>query len=117
MGLLEPSLGIGYGEADGEIGIYAVSERDLAIPFAISYRPLADDALFSVDTSTRPPRILLRNAEVQWDETGYVYTVRSDLFEQVDAEQWVSREPVEPVSVEEVRPQLYREWVEYQKED
>lgn len=38
---LEPAQGIGHGEADNEYGIYAVSERDLAVPFAITYYPRA----------------------------------------------------------------------------
>lgn len=108
---LEPAQGIGHGEADNEYGIYAVSERDLAVPFAITYYPLSPRAVFSVDTSQRPPRIVLRDTEVSWHEKGYIYTLRSETFEQTDALQWVSRVPVEPVLIEEITPELYRDWV------
>lgn len=113
MDVLKPSQGVGYGKADDRYGIYAVSEWALAIPFAIAYRPLAENATFSVDTTSLPPRILLKNTDVEWDEMGYLYMVSSNLFEQVDADQWVSKDPVVPVSVEEVRPEDYRSWIEY----
>lgn len=117
MDVLEPSQGVGYGKADDRRGIYAVSARVLAIPFAIAYRPLAENAAFSVDTRSLPPRILLKHTDVEWDEMGYLYTVSSDSFEQVDADQWVSRKPVVPVSVEEERPEDYRSWIEYTDEN
>ncbi|MFC4257546.1 hypothetical protein ACFOZ5_00720 [Marinobacter lacisalsi] len=117
MDLLKPSQGVGYGKADDRYGIYAVSERALAIPFAIAYWPLAKNAAFSVDTTTLPPHILLKHTDVEWDEMGYLYTVSSDSFEQVDTDQWVSRDPVVPVSVEEVRPEDYRSWIEYTDEN
>ncbi|GGY60731.1 hypothetical protein [Marinobacter zhanjiangensis] len=113
MDVLKPSQGVGYGKEDDRYGIYAVSEWALAIPFAIAYRPLAENATFFVDTATLPPRILLKNTDVEWDETGYLYTVRSDLFEQVDSDQWISTDLVEPVSMEEIRPEDYRSWIEY----
>ncbi len=54
---------------------------------------------------------MLRDTEVSWHEKGYIYTLRSETFEQTDALQWVSRVPVEPVLIEEITPELYRDWV------
>lgn len=114
--LLNPTQGVGYGMADNEHGVYAVSERELAIPFAISYRPLGEGAVFSVETSERPPRIVLKDTEVDWDQVGYVYKVRSETFEKIDSEQWLSRVPVKPVEAEEIRPESYRNWIVYKSE-
>ncbi|WP_431474391.1 hypothetical protein RVM24_16190 [Marinobacter sp. KM021] len=116
LDLLNPTQGVGYGMADNEHGVYAVSERELAIPFAISYRPLGEGAVFSVETSERPPRIVLKDTEVDWDQVGYVYKVRSETFEKIDSEQWLSRVPVKPVEAEEIRPESYRNWIVYKSE-
>ncbi|OZT75453.1 hypothetical protein [Vreelandella boliviensis] len=116
LDLLKPTQGVGYGMADNEHGVYAVSERDLAIPFAISFRPLDDGAIFSVETSKRPPRIVLKNTDVDWGRVGYVYKVCSETFEQIDPEQWLSKVPVEPVETEEIKPESYRDWIVYKSE-
>jgi len=116
LDLLKPTQGVGYGMADNERGVYAVSERELAIPFAISYLPLGDGATFSVVTSKRPPRIVLKDTDVDWGQLGYVYKVRSETFEQIDSEQWLSRVPVEPVGIEEIKPESYRDWIVYKSE-
>ncbi|MFA7554977.1 MAG: hypothetical protein WCY88_12055 [Spongiibacteraceae bacterium] len=110
---LTPSQALGYSSpSDNEYGIYAVAERELAIPFAISFRPLSDNAVFSVDTSSRPPRILLIDTKVDWEKVGYIYKVSGESFELVAEDQWVSTGPVAPVSVEEVNPKSYRHWIE-----
>ena len=114
--LINPTRGVGYGLADNEHGVYAVSERELAIPFAISYRALGEGAIFFVDTSENPPRIVLKNTDVDWDQVGYVYKVRSESFEKIDSEQWLSRVSVKPVEVEEVKPECYRSWIVYKSE-
>ncbi len=64
-------LGVGYVMADNEHGVYAVSERELAIPFVISYRPLGDEAGFSVETSERPPRIVLKDTRKRLHWTAF----------------------------------------------
>lgn len=102
--------------ADNERGVYAVSDRELAIPFAISYRPLGARAVFSVETSMRPPRIVLKDTDVDWGQVGYVYKVRSETFEQIDSEQWLSKVPVKPVETEEIKPESFRNWVVYKSE-
>ncbi|NWN90296.1 hypothetical protein HLV39_02130 [Marinobacter adhaerens] len=109
--LLNPTQGVGYGMADNECGVYAVSDRELAIPFAISYRPLGDGAVFSVETSKRPPRIVLKDTDVDWNQVGYVYKVSFETFEQIDSKQWLSRVPVKPVEIEEIKPESYRDWI------
>jgi len=109
--LLQPSQGVGRGVSDNECGVYAVSEREFAIPFAISYRPIGDDAAFSFETSTMPPRIVLKNADVTWHQKGYVYKVSAESFEQVSPGQWLSKVPVEPLEFEEIDPECYRGWV------
>lgn len=116
LDLLEPTQGVGYGLADNEQGVYAVSERELAIPFAISYRPLGDRAVFSVETSERPPRIVLKNTDVDWHQVGYVYKVGSETFEQIASEQWLSRVSVKPVEMEEIKPESYQNWIVYKSE-
>jgi hypothetical protein len=87
LDLLEPTQGVGHGMVDNEYGVYTVSERDLAIPFVISYRPLGDGAVFSVETSKRPYRIVLKNTHVDWDKVGYVYKVSSKTFVRIESEQ------------------------------
>jgi hypothetical protein len=116
LDLLKPTQGVGHGMVDNEYGVYAVSERDLAIPFAISYRALGDGAVFSVETSRRPPRVVLRNTDVDWDKVGYVYKVSSKTFERIDSDQWLSRVPVEPVETEEINPVSYLNWIVYKPE-
>ncbi|MCK9262510.1 MAG: hypothetical protein M0R18_01680 [Deltaproteobacteria bacterium] len=110
--ILEPRQAIGLGgEADCRKAVYAVSVWEWAIAFAFAFVPTADDAVFSVDTETNPPRILLQSTDVEWDRKGYLYTLPSETFEQADDLQWVSYSPVKPLSVEEIDPRQYRAWI------
>lgn len=113
--ILEPKQAVGFGgDADCRKAVYAVAVREWAIPFAIAFAPVAPDAVFSVDTESSPPRIRLKNTEVRWYGTGYLYTLPSDTFEQIDDQQWVSYSPVKPVQVEEIDPSDFKEWIEFE---
>jgi len=111
---LTPGQAIGFsGEADNECGVYAVARRDLAVAFALSYIPKSDQALFSIDTDSCPPKVKLLNTTVDWSAQGYLYALSSDTFEQISLDQWLSRQPVTPVEITEIDPTQYRDWVEY----
>jgi hypothetical protein len=113
--ILEPKQAVGFdGDADCQKAVYAVAIREWAIPFAITFSPTAPDAVFSVDTESGPPRIRLKNTEVKWDEKGYLYTLATDTFEQIDDKQWGSYSAVTPVEVEEIDPADFREWIEFE---
>ncbi|MDW7774018.1 MAG: hypothetical protein SCH71_14120 [Desulfobulbaceae bacterium] len=115
--VLEPRQAVGAGgEPDCRNAVYAVAARELAIPFAITFVPTAKEAVFSVDTETKPPRFRLRNTDVRWDKIGYLYTLPSNSFEKADERQWVSYSPVRPVRIEEIDPKDYRGWFDNEQE-
>lgn len=112
---LAPKQGVGFGgPADCQKAVYAVAVREWAIPFAMSFVPTAPDAAFSVDITSRSPRIRLKNTQVMWQQVGYLYTLPADTFEQADEQQWVSYSPVVPLQVEEVNPLDFKEWIEFE---
>lgn len=112
MDVLEPGQAVGFGEQDCRKAVYAVAVKEWAIPFALTFQPTAEGAIFSVDIECSPPRIRLKNAVVEWDRSGYLYILPSDTFEQVDEQQWVSYSKVVPIHIERVDPEAFREWVD-----
>jgi hypothetical protein len=111
--ILEPSQGIGPGEIDNEFGVYAVSKLEWAILFAFTFYPIGKGALFSMDPLKNPPEIILEKTEVDWNQIGYVYKVKSDTFEPLDSTQWLSKVVVKPVEVICIDPNDYQQWITY----
>jgi hypothetical protein len=114
---LSPTQAFGFGgAADCQKAVYAVAEREWAIPFAITFTPTASDATFTIETESSPPSIRLKNTEVMWYQKGYLYTLPSGTFERIDEKQWVSYYPVKPEMIEEINPQDYRDWMVFEVE-
>lgn len=119
---LEPQTAHGVGPAEDQLtAVYATHLRNIAIAFSLPIRPIDGGGFsFGVDLGVeRPedlddkvePRIDLEVGSLDLDRPGYVYVLPSDSFEQVDAWQWASTVPVEPLDVLRIDPKRYAHWI------
>jgi hypothetical protein len=112
---LEPRQATGLGEAsDQQIAVYATHHRMLAIAFAMRGIPDAHgNLLWELETETDPPQIVYSAGTPRIGKTGFLYQFSSDGFEAVDDWQWVSKQMVKPIAVEEFLIDDYLHWVTY----
>ena len=101
--------------------VYATHLRNIAIAFSLPIRPIENGGFsFGVDLGIeRPedlnddvePRVDLEVGSLDLSRSGYVYVLPSDTFEQVDVWQWASSQPVKPLDVILIDPNLYAHWI------
>jgi hypothetical protein len=112
---LEPRQATGVGEArDQQHAVYATHSKVLAIAFAM--RGVANshgDLLWELKTDCDPPQIIYSAGTPRIGKTGFLYQFSSDGFEAVDDWQWVSKNKVLPITVEEFLVNDYLDWVKY----
>ena len=115
---IEPKFARGVGpESDRKTAVYATHSRNFAITFSLPLIPSENgDLSFVVEYpegsgESTEPRIDLEVGSLDLDRPGYVYVLPSDTFEQVDAWQWASRVPVEPLNVIRIDPERYAHWI------
>ena len=116
---LEPQQASGVGELrDQQHAIYATHHKTLAIAFAM--RGVYDqngDLEWELKTSFDPPKIIYSAGTPRIGETGFLYQFSRTGFEQIDDWQWVAKEQVKPLSVEEFQVNDYLHWVSYTTPD
>ncbi len=119
---IEPRSAHGLGpEHDKLEAVYATHLRNIAIAFSLPIRPIENGGFsFGVDLGIeRPedlnddvePRVDLEVGSLDLSRSGYVYVLPSDTFEQVDVWQWASSQPVKPLDVILIDPNLYAHWI------
>ena len=119
---LEPRPAAGVGpEHDKLEAVYATHIKKIAIAFSLPIRPIENGGFsFGVDLGIeRPedlnddvePRVDLEVGSLDLSRSGYVYVLPSDTFEQVDVWQWASSQPVKPLDVILIDPNLYAHWI------
>ena len=119
---IEPRSAHGVGpEHDKLEAVYATHLRNIAIAFSLPIRPIENGGFsFGVDLGIeRPedlnddvePRVDLEVGSLDLSRSGYVYVLPSDTFEQVDVWQWASSQPVKPLDVILIDPNLYAHWI------
>ena len=115
-----PAHGVGP-EHDKLEAVYATHLRNIAIAFSLPIRPIENGGFsFGVDLGIErvedlnddvEPRIDLEVGSLDLNRPGYVYVLPSDTFEQVDVWQWASHEPVQPLEIIMIDPNLYAHWI------
>jgi hypothetical protein len=112
---LEPRQATGVGESrDQQHAVYATHHRMLAIAFAMRGIPDSQgDLLWELKTESDPPQIIYSAGTPRIGKTGFLYQFSSDGFEAVDDWQWVSKNKVLPIAVEEFLVDDYLNWVTY----
>lgn len=91
-------------EAGSQYGVFATSNRDVALAFALGAMP---DETGGVTRVIRPQdlnqvKMVFVQGHPNFGGKGYLYIVSSEGFEQVDKLQWVCREPVTPMEILEI---------------
>ncbi len=69
--------------------------------------------LWELQTETDPPQIIYSAGTPRFGKTGFLYQFSSDGFEAIDDWQWVSKDKVLPIAVEEFWVDDYLHWVRY----
>ena len=99
-----PARGVGP-EKDRLHAVYATHIQNLAIVFSLPFIPNENNNLsFQVSFQTDEPEIHLEAGSLDISRPGFLYTVPSASFEQLDDEQWISYSPVEPCGKIQINP-------------
>ncbi len=86
----------------------------LSIAFAMRGIPDSQGNLeWELKTDTAPPQIIYSAGTPRIGKTGFLYQFSSSGFEALDDWQWVSKETVLPIAVEEFLIDDYLHWVSY----
>ncbi len=94
-------------EAGSQYGVFATSNRDVASAFALGAVPDEAGCVTRVICSLNPVQMIFIQGRPNLGGKGYLYTVSSEGFEQVDELQWVCRESVKPLEVLEINVDDY----------
>lgn len=110
---LEPRPARGVGPAhDMLTAVYATDSKNMAIAFAMAGVPDEDGNLsWTLTMENGIPHIVYKAGRPRTGETGFVYVLSPDGFEQVADHQWVSFSAVAPVSCEIINVDDYLHWV------
>lgn len=116
LDMLLPQQAAGGRDIDSLMAIYAAGTIDEVIPFALPIRWYPDSPEGRRDFECRDGKVLLKYGSLDPGGVGYVYKVRADSFEKIDAWQWVSRERCQPVEVFEIKVADYLDRVQFSEE-
>jgi hypothetical protein len=89
--------------------VHAAAERYVALAFALVFRP---DERGRCEWHLRGSRLVLARGSLDLEGIGYVYTLSPVGFEERRYE-WLSRDPVTPLSVEVIHGRDYVGWIEH----
>ncbi len=96
-----------WGAAGSRLGVYATPDREIALAFALGAIPDKNGRVTRVMLGINPVQLIYVEGHPNLGGKGYLYQLRSDRFEQIDALQWVSQEPVTPVDIMEINVDDY----------
>ena len=106
-----PARGVGP-EKDRLNAVYATHIQNLAIVFSLPFIPNENNNLsFQVSFQTDEPEIHLEAGSLDMSRPGFLYTLPSASFGQLDDEQWVSYGPVEPCGKVRINPKDFLHWL------
>jgi len=102
--ILKPNQATGVGnENDRQFALYATNSRDFALLFTISVTPdETGTSSWKTITQNGIPKMKIDAGKVDMNGKGFLYKLDSKKFQQIDEIQFVSYEPVKPLSCEEI---------------
>ena len=105
--------------AGSEYGVWATSNRDVALTFALGAVPDETGAVIRVmrPQDLNPIRMVFVQGHPNFGGKGYLYTVSSQGFEHVGGEVWICQNPVTPVEVLEINVDDYLRLFRYATEE
>jgi hypothetical protein len=83
-------------------GVFATSNRELALIFALGCIPDEQGRITRFVQSIDPIQVIFLEGKPNRGGKGYLYTLDCNKFEQLDDFQWVSYEEVTPLQTEEI---------------
>jgi len=118
--ILRPQQGHDWiSQAGCENAVYATSNRDVALAFALGAVPDETASVSRVMRAqdTNPPKIVYVQGHPDFGGKGYLYMVSSEGFEHLGGETWLCREPVTPVDILEINVDDYLHLFRYATEE
>ena len=97
--VVHPYQAQGANTQESQNAIYAAETIDEVIPFALPIRWYPDDPTGQRAFSCENGKTFIEYGSLDPDGVGYVYKLRADTFEKIDAWQWISKSEVVPVEV------------------
>ena len=104
-------------KSGNQYGVFATSNRDVALAFALGTVPDATGGVMRVILSLDPVKMIYVHGYPDLGGKGYLYTLSSEKFERVDNLQWVCREPVKPLEILEINVDDYAHLFRYATEE
>jgi len=105
--------------AGSQYGVWATSNRDIALAFALGAVPDETGAVTRImrPQDLDPVKMVYVQGHPNFGGKGYLYTVSSDRFEHVAGEVWICREPVTPLEILEINVDDYLHLFRYATEE
>ena len=117
--ILLPNQGDDWGYAEGRhYGVYATSNRDIAIAFALGAKP---DEQGKIERIMDPKygekiKMIFHRGHPNFGGKGYVYKLLNEGFVYTMGTQWVNPNPVKPVEISEINVDDYLHLFRYATE-
>lgn len=104
-------------EVGTQHGIFATPNRDVALAFALGAVPDNTGGITRVITSLNPVKMVFLQGHPNFGGKGYLYTLSSDEFEEVNPLQWLCRKSVTPLETLEINVDDYLHLFRYATEE
>ncbi len=114
--IVKPQKANGLCKAESLIGIYAAATMEETIPFALPFRYYPDEPGGKLSRDSDGINSYLHYGSINPHGKGYVYVLPSESFELVDEWQWVSKVPVKPIDIIEIRVEDYWHTISFSDE-
>lgn len=111
--ILRPQKACGETQLESQFAIYAAKTIPEVIPFALPIRWYPDNPSGKRAFQTEFGKIKLIYGSLNPNGIGYVYKVKSDIFESIDDWQWISRKEIVPLEIIKIDVADYIDTVEF----
>ena len=102
-------------EAGRHFGVYATSNRDLALAFALGCVPDETGTCHRIirEKDRKPFKMTFVRGHPKFGSKGYLYKLSSRGFHHVGGDQWVCENPVKPIKITEINVSDYLHLIRY----
>lgn len=101
-----------------EIGVYATSNKDIALAFALGARKDKDGNVsrFIFHKNNKSVQMIFALGSPNFGEKGYLYILPNESFEHLSGSQWISSKSVKPSDIIEINVDDYLHLFRYATE-
>ena len=107
-----------FNDSGSQFGVFATSKHNIALCFALGANPdeYGNISRYIFTEEGKEEIIIFVLGHPNFDGKGYLYTLSSEGFEHVRGSQWICRNPVKPIKIEEIDVNNYLHLFRYSNE-